>query len=285
MVNATSCIGVSIVMKPYSKILVGGRNSSIFRFPFPKCNHLIADNLSKLQFKVKGTGQFSSCKGNRLGFVPKTDLNRISFYGSDLGWGQTRGFRSCFIDKRKFATIIVNVASNIRLNSTSAEKNVGQTGFESIYIQGGLNVKPIVIENKGPGVKEREFKLEEANESKVNADKVDTLGGLNKENVLVNEKELSEIEKEAWKLLRNAVVTYCGNPVGTVAAASDSADKQPLNYDQVFIRDFIPSAVAFLLNGETEIVKNFLLHTLQLQSVFQYETFKINTAFDVICIA
>ncbi|PWZ28736.1 putative alkaline/neutral invertase A, chloroplastic [Zea mays] len=38
-----------------------------------------------------------------------------------------------------------------------------------------------------------------------------------------------------------------------------------LNYDQVFIRDFVPSALAFLMHGETEIIRNFLLHTLQLQ--------------------
>ncbi|XP_024379100.1 neutral/alkaline invertase 3, chloroplastic isoform X2 [Physcomitrium patens] len=73
------------------------------------------------------------------------------------------------------------------------------------------------------------------------------------------------LEKEAWDLLREAVVTYCGEPVGTIAA-KDPTDPNPLNYDQVFIRDFIPSAVAFLLKGETEIVRNFLLHTLQLQS-------------------
>lgn len=35
---------------------------------------------------------------------------------------------------------------------------------------------------------------------------------------------------------------------------------------QVFLRDFIPSALAFLMNGEPEIVKNFLLKTLRLQS-------------------
>ncbi|KAJ0899692.1 putative six-hairpin glycosidase [Helianthus annuus] len=50
------------------------------------------------------------------------------------------------------------------------------------------------------------------------------------------------------------------------SCSTDPADKLPLNYDQVFIRDFVPSALAFLLNGEGEIVKNFLLHTLQLQS-------------------
>lgn len=35
---------------------------------------------------------------------------------------------------------------------------------------------------------------------------------------------------------------------------------------QVFVRDFVPSALAFLMNDETEIVKEFLLKTLLLQS-------------------
>ncbi|KAJ3669608.1 hypothetical protein LUZ60_011558 [Juncus effusus] len=74
-------------------------------------------------------------------------------------------------------------------------------------------------------------------------------------------------EKEAWKLLNRSVVNYYENPVGTVAATDDGAFAgELLNYDQVFIRDFVPSALAFLLKGETEIVRNFLLHTLQLQS-------------------
>ncbi|KAI5072271.1 hypothetical protein GOP47_0012377 [Adiantum capillus-veneris] len=77
--------------------------------------------------------------------------------------------------------------------------------------------------------------------------------------------EESIVEKEAWELLKNAMVYYCGNPVGTIAA-NDPSDPTPLNYDQVFIRDFIPSAIAFLLKGETEIVRHFILHTLQLQS-------------------
>lgn len=77
--------------------------------------------------------------------------------------------------------------------------------------------------------------------------------------------EENPIEKEAWELLQNARVYYCGNPIGTIAA-NDPTDPTPLNYDQVFIRDFIPSAIAFLLKGETEIVRHFILHTLQLQS-------------------
>lgn len=72
-------------------------------------------------------------------------------------------------------------------------------------------------------------------------------------------------EDEAWDLLRASMVYYCGNPIGTIAA-NDPNDSSTLNYDQVFIRDFIPSGLAFLLKGEYDIVRNFILHTLQLQS-------------------
>ncbi|GMG99474.1 hypothetical protein Nepgr_001314 [Nepenthes gracilis] len=73
------------------------------------------------------------------------------------------------------------------------------------------------------------------------------------------------IEEEAWEFLRESVVYYCGSPIGTIAA-KDPTSSNALNYDQVFIRDFIPSGIAFLLKGEYDIVRNFILHTLQLQS-------------------
>lgn len=76
---------------------------------------------------------------------------------------------------------------------------------------------------------------------------------------------IDSIEDEAWDLLRDSVVYYCGSPIGTIAA-NDPTSSNVLNYDQVFIRDFIPSGIAFLLKGEYDIVRNFLLHTLQLQS-------------------
>lgn len=75
----------------------------------------------------------------------------------------------------------------------------------------------------------------------------------------------SRIEDEALDLLQESIVYYCGTPVGTIAA-KDLTDGNALNYDQVFIRDFIPSGIAFLLRGEYDIVRNFILHTLQLQS-------------------
>ncbi|XP_074592568.1 neutral/alkaline invertase 3, chloroplastic-like [Curcuma longa] len=77
----------------------------------------------------------------------------------------------------------------------------------------------------------------------------------------------SAVEDEAWRLLQDSMVYYCGTPVGTIAAKDPSdSSSNVLNYDQVFIRDFIPSGMAFLLKGEYDIVRNFILHTLQLQS-------------------
>jgi len=69
---------------------------------------------------------------------------------------------------------------------------------------------------------------------------------------------------DAWEALRRSLVYFRGQPVGTLAAIDHSVEN--LNYDQVFVRDFVPSALAFLMNGEDEIVRNFLLKTLRLQS-------------------
>ena len=74
------------------------------------------------------------------------------------------------------------------------------------------------------------------------------------------------IEDEAWNLLRDSIVYYCNNPIGTIAA-NDPSSSSMLNYDQVFIRDFIPTGIAFLLKGEYDIVRNFILYTLQLQVI------------------
>lgn len=67
-----------------------------------------------------------------------------------------------------------------------------------------------------------------------------------------------------WEALRRSLMSYQGKPVGTVAACDDTVDA--LNYDQCFTRDFAISAIAFLLKGETEVVRHFLETTLTLQS-------------------
>ncbi|KAG9156804.1 hypothetical protein Leryth_019497 [Lithospermum erythrorhizon] len=79
-----------------------------------------------------------------------------------------------------------------------------------------------------------------------------------------NSFEPHPVVAEAWESLRRSLVHFRGQPVGTLAAV-DHGSEEVLNYDQVFVRDFVPSALAFLMNGEPDIVKNFLLKTLQLQ--------------------
>lgn len=73
-----------------------------------------------------------------------------------------------------------------------------------------------------------------------------------------------DIEAEAWKLIEQSIVYYYGRPIGTVAAINPGLNI--LNYDQCFIRDFVLSALAFLMKGKPEIVRNFLIETLALQS-------------------
>ncbi|MFW6375402.1 MAG: glycoside hydrolase 100 family protein [Guyparkeria sp.] len=72
------------------------------------------------------------------------------------------------------------------------------------------------------------------------------------------------VEREAWRRLDASIVRYRGEPVGTIASGDGDAPAQ--NYDHVFTRDFFVSAVAFLLRGEHEIVRNFLRVALDLQS-------------------
>lgn len=69
---------------------------------------------------------------------------------------------------------------------------------------------------------------------------------------------------EAWKALEESVIYYNGQPVGTVAACDPTVEE--LNYDQCFVRDFVSSALIYLMNGKPEMVRNFLIETLALQN-------------------
>lgn len=71
------------------------------------------------------------------------------------------------------------------------------------------------------------------------------------------------IEEQAWELLEKSIVYYQNEPIGTVAACDP--DIAALNYDQCFIRDFVSSAILFLITGRANIVRNFLEGTLRLQ--------------------
>ncbi|KAF5952104.1 hypothetical protein HYC85_010048, partial [Camellia sinensis] len=69
---------------------------------------------------------------------------------------------------------------------------------------------------------------------------------------------VDSIEDEAWELLRESVVYYFGSPIGTIAAKDSTSSN-------VFIRDFIPSGIAFLLKGEYDIERSLLvIHTTEI---------------------
>lgn len=71
------------------------------------------------------------------------------------------------------------------------------------------------------------------------------------------------IEQQANRLLEKSIIHYQQKAVGAVAAAD--SEREALNYDQCFIRDFIPAALVFLIQGKTDIVYNFLIETVGLQ--------------------
>lgn len=74
----------------------------------------------------------------------------------------------------------------------------------------------------------------------------------------------SDIVTKAWKALEDSVIYYYGNPVGTVAASDP--DVEELNYSHCFVRDFVSSALIYLMVGKAEIVRHFLIETLALQN-------------------
>ncbi|WOL06697.1 neutral/alkaline invertase 1, mitochondrial [Canna indica] len=180
----------------------------------------------------------------------------------------------CPADPNIFMPGIPNRFGGFRRFSTSVDQvSAGDKNLERIFIQ-NMAVKPVVVDGVDAVAVENE-KREEKDAAVADPKEEiqelcsDRVGNLSQsEGFEVRQvKEESEMEKEAWRLLNKAVVSYCGRPIGTVAANDvTTAANQALNYDQVFISDFVPSAIAFLLKGETEIVRNFLLHTLQLQS-------------------
>ncbi len=77
----------------------------------------------------------------------------------------------------------------------------------------------------------------------------------------MNDKAL----KSAYQLLEKSIVYYQGKPIGTVAAVGGE-DLAAQNYNDCFIRDFVPSALVFLTDGKSEIVKNFLETVLSLRT-------------------
>lgn len=67
----------------------------------------------------------------------------------------------------------------------------------------------------------------------------------------------------ARALLERAIIRLDGRPVGTAAACDDVLEAA--NYHECFVRDFVPSALYFLMRGEPDIVRNFLVTVMELR--------------------
>lgn len=258
-----------MAMNSCCRSLIPRRNSSFLGFPFSKSNQPVNMNLKRFRLVSTKNCAFIACPPRILDSsckLKQSEPQKLCSRPYSL-WGQARLFsRSCCnindVTNRRSFVIGRTIASNVRDFSTAVETRVNDKNFERIYVQGGLNVKPLAVEKID--LDEKIVNREVSNvRDRIDVENEDEKGESFVEKSSV--KKESAIEKEAWRLLENAMVRYCGNPIGTLAA-NDPNEKLPLNYDQVFIRDFIPSALAFLLKGEKEIVRNFLLHTLQLQS-------------------
>jgi glycogen debranching enzyme len=74
----------------------------------------------------------------------------------------------------------------------------------------------------------------------------------------------AQIIESAYEVLNRSILYYQDQPVGTAAALGDSVEA--VNYKECFVRDFVPSALVFLMDGKSDIVKNFLQLVARLQS-------------------
>ncbi|KAK6803389.1 hypothetical protein RDI58_001173 [Solanum bulbocastanum] len=106
--------------------------------------HLINDNLSNPHGKVDNIHRVSNY-ANRV--IAVIGSNQSVFRRSNSNWRHSRillGFR---LNKgTRSYSINANVASDVRNHSTSIEAQVNEKSFDRFYIQGGLNLKRLVID-------------------------------------------------------------------------------------------------------------------------------------------
>ncbi len=70
--------------------------------------------------------------------------------------------------------------------------------------------------------------------------------------------------QSALEILDQSILYYKGEPIGTRAACDPNLSAP--NYDQCFVRDFVPSAIVYLMRGNYDIVRNFLITVMELRS-------------------
>jgi len=73
----------------------------------------------------------------------------------------------------------------------------------------------------------------------------------------------SAVLADAYRLMDDAVIRYQGNPVGTMASLDPRAPAE--NYRDCFVRDFVSAGFLMLLEGRSEVVREFLAMILRMR--------------------
>lgn len=73
----------------------------------------------------------------------------------------------------------------------------------------------------------------------------------------------SAVLADAYRLLDDAVIRYQGHPVGTMASLDPRAPAE--NYRDCFVRDFVSAAFLMLLEGRSDVVREFLAMILRMR--------------------
>ncbi|KAK6138035.1 hypothetical protein DH2020_028231 [Rehmannia glutinosa] len=203
-------------------------------------------------------------------YSSKTHFSTGSFSRSIIRYKKRRDYNKSCCNGNIYHFHCVNVASNrLELFKCNCQRSENVSGLTSEDGNGAWYVDnakdyPTINGNKANVIESEKIK-----ESSSGREAFSSNGSVRRNGAIQDtlQKDIANSveEDEAWELLKESMVYYCGSPVGTIAA-KDPTSSNVLNYDQVFIRDFVPSGIAFLLKGDYDIVRNFILHTLQLQS-------------------
>ena len=120
-------------------------------------------------------------------------------------FGQSRSLSlSATRTAKRGASAIARVDFNFKARDFSGSVGTRASGNngEMAYVKGGMNVKPIVVESVDNVEEESRLEVGEEDENTEN------LGGVkNADDEAENVEEETEVEKEAWRLLQEALVT------------------------------------------------------------------------------
>ncbi|KAK6144635.1 hypothetical protein DH2020_021455 [Rehmannia glutinosa] len=185
-------------------------------------------------------------------YSSKTHFSTGSFSRSIIRYKKRRDYNKSCCNGNIYHFHCVNVASNrLELFKCNCQRSENVSGLTSEDGNGAWYVDNAKDYPTINGNKANVLESEKIKESSSEREAFSSNGSVRRNGAIQDtlQKDIANsVEDEAWELLKESMVYYCGSPVGTIAA-KDPTSSNVLNYDQVFIRDFVPSGIAFLLKG------------------------------------